>query len=605
MTQQGRWLASWMCRFLIGATFLIIDPFGISASTDAATEKIFLRLLAPFHGMGSPQAGTLNQGGLRVAETLGQKAVTVVLIDQQFVNYSKKARTWPLARRVQAEELLRPILEHEPAMVFIDLVYAPKAEQRKSSETQSNRTGDEIFSDELRAMATENNRSIPIFLADVFELPSPKSDEILQTVYYRDVAEKKAVSPVFFETEKKNNLVSNNNYAKKSDDIFEIVNARWYGSEDLYPLYTYEVGKSPRKSDKGLLVSPAMAMYIRWCALDGRDQKLSPGCPQVRDLRERIGVAGYRYYGQVKEFKQPMLPVWGAAPSAIQAKLLGRTYVGDELRKCVEERNRSRVGHFIHFLKTGLLDLGREHTRRAAYNQCFAITTLSAHFFQLERDLPQWKNFLDDAVRGRIVIIGEDDSVGNDVVSSPSHGSAPGALLHATALENLITMGSSYFHDPEAIRLPVKMHSNLPQYLPWKIVLQLFAFALLCGLVLAWERSFSSSQTDWERGRKAGLFLAFTGIIVTVFAMALTVVCKLAPANWLGALLGLLLVSGDILVKAFAPTAARQSLLLPTGWLGAILRGGIAILAVIVAIVLSTLWASNRLSEFLEVLNPF
>ena len=54
-----------------------------------------------------------------------------------------------------------------------------------------------------------------------------------------------------------------------------------------------------------------------------------------------------------------------------------------------------------------------------------------------------------DLMKGRIVMIGVDLPLLNDVVSSPVHGTLPGVFVHAMALSNLLTYGDAYPTRPD------------------------------------------------------------------------------------------------------------------------------------------------------------
>ncbi|SDC70921.1 CHASE2 domain-containing protein [Paraburkholderia lycopersici] len=150
----------------------------------------------------------------------------------------------------------------------------------------------------------------------------------------------------------------------------------------------------------------------------------------------------------IADASAPMALSWGLSPAADGMRSLAR-----------HEPEEGGEAHNAHDAQTsrelycrpdhGLLEIVPFGLRELLFHDaekpvCVYHETVYAYDFANADD--EGEALLERALTGRVVMIGTARAYSNDYVISPIHGRIPGVYLHAMALDNLYTYGSSYKH---------------------------------------------------------------------------------------------------------------------------------------------------------------
>ena len=112
------WLWRWLLLVLLGMWLIYFDPFSLGQAADQASEKAFYRVSASFY-----------------PEQAAQQKILVVLInDTAIENLNPRffaANDWPLNYLDQVN-LLSQLLQHEPAALFLDVMWMKQRTQDAS-----------------------------------------------------------------------------------------------------------------------------------------------------------------------------------------------------------------------------------------------------------------------------------------------------------------------------------------------------------------------------------------------------------------------------------------------------------------------------------------
>lgn len=275
----------------------------------------------------------------------------------------------------------------------------------------------------------------------------------------------------------------------------------WDGVDDKYPLAVETVS--------GPMETPAMALYRQFCAAQSCD-----ALPEDAQASARL---------------QPIAVQWGVRLASQQAQIA-------DIRECAAPR---------HFLLDGIAQFFQAVFWKlddSAQARCPYSLTLSAS--DLEVSAPQDQALLADLLRDRLVMVGASITSTGDLVQSPVHGQIPGVYLHAMALDNLISKGMDYDHEP----------ANLPGLdINWLDLLELGLLALIAVLKALHARRLAGYRT-WTRWRRweIGFFSSPcpSWLVVMAFLLGVCVLLSLnhiTPVNVLGiVLLSLVLFSDRI-----------------------------------------------------------
>jgi CHASE2 domain-containing sensor protein len=461
--------------FLLNIAVGWINPFGID---DVIKER----------------AATLIQivtGPLR-GETPGQSAVTVVLIDETFLNQTEKARdgaVWPLPVNILTHGVVRRVLDAEPKALFVDIAFPDAPREISAGSPNSRQAGATALAQSLIGLAERSNasrpgRPIPIFLADA--LSAGAND--------RAAGRDCAVEFISADAVRGSNLLApalvDELFAANRPANFSVVDTSWLGDTANYHLAPARVGHggncmSLEAAGEGFVPSPALALfkaYMDDCAQDdeaaicssNRNKtlagaitpaavKLASVADAVDDLPDapanpEAGGAssrrsdplkdGLRLYQLQGEAPGSLSLRWGMQLSPTMTRHFKAAEGADE---CYDQFHNggslAAVRNYLLYL-AGPIRKAFDHER---YRRCPYIDTISAADLQDARSRAGCAdgtggtcNVAGDFIKDRLVLLGVDLRAAGDRFQSPLNGTLPGVYLHAVALENLLSSGAAY-----------------------------------------------------------------------------------------------------------------------------------------------------------------
>lgn len=545
-TARSPWqkLFRWLRVFLPFAVLLVLNPFGCSNVADTYSERITLRLIAPFYG-GRWQ-------GEMAAPTLGQNKVAVVLIDEaslaQFAEGANRA-TWPPSRREQFTYILQTVLDRKPAAVLLDWTFhadtlspqLPKPDQPEMAES------DDIRPDLEGALRVAEPPRL--FLGSKPLFKAPLSGCALQWVGLDQV---RAADDV---------AVRLRHWGKTDQQPelpAEVITLRSYSLEH-YALLPYQLGMHgfdrPKRgcpgfeADADYLASPAFAMFMTYCEHERGAPDLQPLCNRLLErprLRTPLANAAtqpsYFGYAGAKVAKTPIALLWPAFRSPMQTRiddLLARTAqdktppsadgsdfqsLSARIRECRQAADGWLPAPIALFWSLFWSSAAVDPVTPCEYG--VDVVTLR-DLIELD-GLPRAQRDMLDPIRDRYVFIGLDLASVPDRVVSPLYPSAPGVLQHAVAFENLVTLGDGVLHDSRDTIL------GMPS-----MVLLVFGFGTLMSLVPAllpveaWFAAFGGPRLHPLRTPAVLLLgLCLSVLVPLLFGLIFTSVRSAAPINW-------------------------------------------------------------------------
>jgi hypothetical protein len=442
----------WLFGFLIASVAIAFDPLGLSDAADRLSERLIFGLLAPLEG-----------------DRPGRDEITVVLVDDAFLaavetsSGDKREVTWPLSRQDQYDRIVEPILERNPRALFLDWVWygedapAPNGKDpdladlvayldawaRTEKALSAPRL---ILADRPPRLCSEQEarRSLPDCIPP-YEPKDLRGCAFRWTTAERLYKVSQAARPIGELT--------------KNSARIERVPIRWWGREDRYPLaplaLTLETEKVPARCDpfgpaNDLVPSAALAMFSHWCLRADGTREDHDLCRE-RPLRTRARVAGYALHrlppALADALATPSTPFWLAGQSDLMRSI--RAELGPDARDhpCMQ---RDREGAWERMTAALRLRAAREE-EAVAYDRCYAIDTISAADLGRAADGARTglsDRALDALLADRLVLVGLDLDAAPDRTASPVHGTAPAVMLHAAALENLISDGTQRPREP-------------------------------------------------------------------------------------------------------------------------------------------------------------
>jgi hypothetical protein len=508
-----------------------LDPFGLGQASGARSEQATQRVLAPFQS--------------------ASRKVVVVLIDDDFVR--QREAGWPLSYAEQGR-LLRRVLLAAPLAVVVDLVYPHRhggagaqgvpdiAALTRPIETLEparpvifTAMAREFAPDESAARATDS-RFLPAgfaFCGDEADAATPLAG----------IFDDESMQP-----ELRSRLGTPADASARNYTGWQVALVRWSGCGTRYPLV---LGANPQA------VTPAFAAFRAACQVDPRWADCS-----VDPAREP------------QSYFEPMRVRWGAFPPAEQL-------FSSDARTCQQPAAADgtvpawrRLGVALRELTLGLFEDLRASPRVAVRLPCPAVTVLPLSL--LERaPLADWKELLG----GRVVLVGASISGIPDYIVAPVHGQVPGVVLHAMALENLVTHGARYSADRYrhateivavalvvvfALCFPLLLQVIEQPALRRALALASAAVWLLIVAVCLQQGSIALAVSallvavclDLVKPGQTGTY--FVVLTVAALAAGLTQSLGFPPGNWLG--LTLLLLGFGHMLKPFHHGSGVQQL---------------------------------------------
>lgn len=484
-------LGRWLSGFLLAAALILFDPLGISGAADRASERIFLAASAQF------AARPVKVGD----ETPGQQAITVVLVDDAFMDAYRRSTkradaTWPIPRADQFDLIFAPILDRAPRALFIDWVFHSSAIEDSGAfgrvmDNMRSQIGfvgagtKVLFSDRPDRLASDRRRGCGFRFTSASRLRESSQSHPAVSALWPDA------------------------------DWAERVPVRWWGPAHRYPLAPLALGEPP--ADDGCppfgtgdraIASPALTLFGLWC------EKEAPGaCHGIRRLEI---VEGYRIHHLPAAFAEPSAPRWPAWPSPGRVMIADNASLAEGAARdpCAAQARRAPLGQLLRSLR---LRFGQEE-EEVPFNPCFGIDTISATALRTvmvdKAGNPAGLNdeTLETLFKDRLVLIGTDLDSAPDRADSPVNGASPAVLLHAAALENLISEGARRTREPPDWRLPLGLIASLS-------IAAVAAIPL--SLVLKGPVADTARDIDGCQGAAARVALTCVALLLALAALVL------------------------------------------------------------------------------------
>jgi CHASE2 domain-containing sensor protein len=359
----------------------------------ALTFLVFLKL-DPF-GLHSASEARSQQATLRIVAPFysPSRQVVAVLIDDDYLR--ERQVGWPL-RYADQGRLLRQIASVNPAVVLVDLVYPHgHADSAGSAPDDIAQLTRPILSSPVPIVFTALAKEPASLPADFSFCPDEQSRRSL------DLLDPESMPP---------SLVS----LARSDARFQIGYVRWAGCADRYPLLLGGDSTAP---------TPAFAAYRAFCATKAGAARCAD-----HNVTEHAGA-----------YVHPLIIRAGAFPPAEQVF----AYDQHVCQKAAPANGSvplwRRLAKSFQQLALSVFEDPRRESNVEVSLPCPAVTVIPLSLLQ-HASRAEWVELLQD----KAVVLGASLSGMPDFVDSPVHGQVPGAVWHAMALDNLVSLGDRY-----------------------------------------------------------------------------------------------------------------------------------------------------------------
>jgi CHASE2 domain-containing sensor protein len=360
----------------------------------ALTFLVFLHL-DPF-GLHSASEARSQQATLRVVSPFysPSRQVVAVLIDDDYLRARQTG--WPL-RYAEQGRLLRQIASVNPAVVLVDLVYP-----HSHAEAAAGSASDDI------AQLTKPIRSsaVPIVFTALAKEPAdlPQGFDYCRPSPSRrplDLLDAESMPPSLVDL-------------ARSDERFQVAYVRWSGCADRYPLLLGGNAGAP---------TPAFAAYRAFCASKA-------GAPRC---------AGDPLAQRADAYTHPLIVRAGAFPPAEQAFAYDQSVCQKAAPANGSVPLWRRVAKSFQQLALSVFEDPRRETNVEVSLPCPAVTVIPLSLLQ-HATRAEWVELL----QNKAVVLGANLAGMPDFIDSPVHGQVPGAVWHAMALDNLVSLGDRY-----------------------------------------------------------------------------------------------------------------------------------------------------------------
>jgi CHASE2 domain len=358
------------------------------------TFLVFLKL-DPF-GLHSASEARSQQASLRVVSPFysPSRQVVVVLIDDDYLR--ERQVGWPL-RYAEQGRLLRQIASVNPAVILVDLVYphshadgpAGAANDAITQLTQP------ILSSQVpivfTALAKEPD-ALPADFNFCAAVPSSRTLDLLDP----------------------ESMPSSLQMLARSDARFQVAYVRWSGCADRYPLLLGGNASAP---------TPAFAAYRAFCA-------------------SRAGAArcaGDPLAQRADAYTHPLIVRAGAFPPAEQAFAYDQSVCQKAAPANGSVPLWRRVAKSFQQLALSVFEDPRREANVEVSLPCPAVAVIPLSLLQ-HASRAEWVELL----QNKAVVLGANLAGMPDYIDSPVHGQVPGAVWHAMALDNLVSLGDRY-----------------------------------------------------------------------------------------------------------------------------------------------------------------
>jgi CHASE2 domain-containing sensor protein len=451
---------SWQA--IVAAFFLLaicaFDSFGIDQQADDQSARTIGQLEAPFYGMGDGR--------------VGQKAVTVVLIDNQ----SLRLQDWTVPLSYEDQSLLvGAIANYDPAGIFLDFSYTwphgddPRAEVKN-------------FADDLKASARrEHGADIAIMIGEVGGQTQEDAFTLLPLHEIQSVG-----------------VSWNSNTWTTYPFRANVTGSPYQAVAEVH-------GPRQFSGHVGANVSTpmaAVALYKAWCA-----------------RQDELGDKDACRAGWTPPLDDQLFVTWGFGASQASKR-----FVAPDDARCVMPDD-SFGTRLMQALKKGLDAMFRAARSNdgndAIETRCVYTDTISAS--QLLNASAQDEDAIRNLIKDRVVLVGAAHSFTDDYHIIPHVGRVPGVLIHAMAVDNLITEQDRYTRPSPLV------FSNLN--LEWADVIEQILTIVL--IMIMWRSHVAALEARKAGGNSIALLWgALVGLGVVIASVCLVwFVLHWAPIN--------------------------------------------------------------------------
>jgi hypothetical protein len=451
----------------------VFNPFSMSDAVNARAANVLQAVAAPFYSA---------PGG-----TLGQQAVTVVLIDQRYFETIADGPeggrpSWPLPVRTLTMGILRTIIDANPAALFIDTTFADTPREivpggLVDRERSATRLGEllRLLANRKPESSAAHRAPLPLLLAEGFSDGPGYTDNAGCPIRYvptEDIARRSETATAVREA-----MFRPGSPPDPLPANLEMVDSSTITPSGylLAPTRTGPGRDCHIRHDRheGYIASPALALYRAYGTRC--DLLKAPGCKAARAFASALyrapaadaaGVHSYRVVlsGEGKghdgaaavaaRVEGTLSPRWGV----LMTKKMRNTFAGragaDVCRPQFFGGTKlfGRTDWFgvrIDAVTLYLVQMFHPVERifgARLQRPCAFIDTLSAADLLDQRSLSGSGpgSVARDFIKDRIVLLGASIPQVGDRFVSPVSGDLPGIYQHAVALENLVTSGGNY-----------------------------------------------------------------------------------------------------------------------------------------------------------------
>lgn len=371
--------------------------FSVSAWLPAAVALTFLVFLKldPF-GLHSASEARSQQATLRVVAPFysPSRQVVVLLIDDDYLR--ERQVGWPL-RYAEQGRLLRQIASVNPAVVLVDLVYphAHSALPAGSVPDDIAQLTRPILSSTVPIVFTALAKEPGALPAGFSFCPDERSHQST------DLLDAESMPPSLVDL-------------ARSSARFEIGYVRWAGCGDRYPLILGGDSRAP---------TPAFAAYRAFCATHAGASRCAD-----HNVTEHAGA-----------YVHPLIVRAGAFPTAEQAFAYDQSVCQKAAAANGSVPLWRRLAKSFQQLALSVFEDPRREPDVEVSLPCPAVTVIPLSLLQ-HASRAEWVELLQD----KAVVLGASLAGTPDFIDSPVHGQVPGAVWHAMALDNLVSLGPRY-----------------------------------------------------------------------------------------------------------------------------------------------------------------
>ncbi len=376
----------------IGLVLLVgvVDPLGITSGTNAISERLIYRIVAPHYQKADPAS------------------ITVVLLDDESVAKLNSGRGYPIGMGDHGL-ILEQILCERPKAVFMDIAFRNARDDDNSAE--------------LAEAARMRKRGDS---CDLLEPGDPDLQAISPVLVGRVEAPGSGCDIAFGEVSETCGNASLLDFLQATRPV----TLSGMPDDTRYPMVA--ATREASGGENSPTLTPAPQLFEIAC----RDMRYAPGCDDRNTLTAKL--EGRDTVEEARTTLPALSIQWGLTTSPEQTE-------------CPEfQRETSSLGRILLSAEIFLNELlGNFSLWQKALGQgglCTTFDTLNVNaLFDLSTSDAQR---LSSLIQDRIVLYGVSVTAIPDQIITDLHGTLPGVYSHAGALDNLFRFGARYWHDP-------------------------------------------------------------------------------------------------------------------------------------------------------------